>query len=97
MQHLLFDRKTSRLQKFIATFRRVSCTSTRSVSRRTRALPKTVLWLPPEILWPRDTWGDVVAYDAAAKKLASLFRDNFKLYENGADADVRDVAPAISV
>jgi phosphoenolpyruvate carboxykinase (ATP) len=51
--------------------------------------------VPPEILWPRDTWTDKAAYDAAAKKLARLFIDNFKKYENGAGAEVRAASPAI--
>jgi phosphoenolpyruvate carboxykinase (ATP) len=48
----------------------------------------------PEILWPRDTWADPAAYDAAAKKLARLFVDNFSKYEGGVGPDVRAAAPA---
>jgi len=51
--------------------------------------------VPPEILWPRDTWGDKAAFDAAAKKLARLFTDNFKKYESGVSAEVRAASPAI--
>jgi phosphoenolpyruvate carboxykinase (ATP) len=46
-----------------------------------------------EILWPRDTWSDGVAYDAAAQKLAQLFIENFKKYESGVTAEVRSAAP----
>ena len=49
----------------------------------------------PEILWPRDTWVDKAAYDAAAKKLARLFTDNFKRYESGASAEVRAASPSV--
>src|SRR5262245_56181935 len=51
--------------------------------------------VPAEILWPRDTWADKSAYDAAAKKLAKLFIDNFKQYEGGAGAEVRAASPAL--
>ncbi len=50
--------------------------------------------VPGEILVPRNTWGDKAAYDATAKKLAGLFRDNFKTYENGVTADVKGAGPA---
>ena len=50
--------------------------------------------VPSEILWPRDTWADKATYDAAAKKLAGLFVDNFKKYESGASAEVRAASPS---
>jgi phosphoenolpyruvate carboxykinase (ATP) len=46
-------------------------------------------------LWPRDTWADKAAHDAATKKLARLFSDNFKKYESGAGAKVRAASPVI--
>jgi phosphoenolpyruvate carboxykinase (ATP) len=36
--------------------------------------------VPPEILVPRRTWADPAAYDAQARKLAQMFRDNFEQY-----------------
>ena len=46
-----------------------------------------------EILIPRSAWADGNAYDAAARRLAGLFRDNFKTYESGAGADVCAAGP----
>jgi phosphoenolpyruvate carboxykinase (ATP) len=45
-----------------------------------------------EILIPRNAWTDKSAYDATARKLADLFRNNFKPYEESASAEVRQVA-----
>lgn len=47
----------------------------------------------PEVLIPRDTWGDGSAYDGTARKLAQLFRDNFRQYEGRVSAEVRDAGP----
>jgi phosphoenolpyruvate carboxykinase (ATP) len=44
-------------------------------------LPATVHGVPNEVLNPRNTWKDGSAYDAQAKKLAKLFRDNDAKFE----------------
>jgi phosphoenolpyruvate carboxykinase (ATP) len=49
--------------------------------------------VPAEILLPRNTWEDKTAYDAAAKKLSSLFQANFKKYEAGVAPEVRAAGP----
>jgi phosphoenolpyruvate carboxykinase (ATP) len=43
---------------------------------------------------PRNAWADKSAYDAAARKLADLFKHNFKTYEGGASAEVTAAGPA---
>ncbi|MDE1937837.1 MAG: phosphoenolpyruvate carboxykinase (ATP), partial [Alphaproteobacteria bacterium] len=43
-------------------------------------IPVDVVGVDRAILNPRDTWIDKAAYDAQAKKLAGMFRDNFKMY-----------------
>jgi phosphoenolpyruvate carboxykinase (ATP) len=45
------------------------------------------------VLIPKNTWKDKAAYDAAAKKLAQLFINNFKAYEGGVSAEVRSASP----
>ena len=50
--------------------------------------------VPSEILQPRHTWADRNAYDATARKLAGLFRDNFRAYESGLSAEVCAAGPA---
>ncbi len=43
-------------------------------------VPNSCPDVPPEVLQPRNTWSDKAAYDAQAKKLASMFRDNFRQF-----------------
>ena len=49
--------------------------------------------VPSEILVPKNTWSDAASYDAAAQKLAVLFKENFKKYESGVSNDVRSAGP----
>jgi len=56
-------------------------------------VPTTCPEVPTEILVPRNTWADKAAYDEKAKKVAALFRENFKKYEAQASAEVRAGGP----
>jgi phosphoenolpyruvate carboxykinase (ATP) len=51
--------------------------------------------VPRELLIPRDTWTDKARYDATAGKLAGLFRDNFRQYEDKVAKDVREAGPRV--
>jgi len=45
--------------------------------------------VPSEILLPKQTWTDPDLYDHTARKLAHLFRENFRTYEEGVSPEVR--------
>ena len=55
-------------------------------------IPKHVPEVPDDVLNPRNVWSDPAAYDAAAKKLAQLFFNNFKRFEAQASDGVKAVA-----
>ncbi|MGF1464864.1 MAG: phosphoenolpyruvate carboxykinase (ATP) [Sandaracinaceae bacterium] len=58
-------------------------------------IPTSVDGVPDDVLVPRDTWADKSAYDATARKLASLFAENFKQYEARASAEIRGAGPRL--
>jgi len=59
-------------------------------------VPAEVPGVDSKILNPRETWADKAAYDAQARKLVKMFRDNFKKFEAHVGADVISAAPQIA-
>jgi len=51
--------------------------------------------VPSEVLNPRNTWSDKKAYDDQARKLASLFAENFKEFEAEASPEVIAAGPRV--
>ena len=58
-------------------------------------VPNEVPGVPTKVLTPRNTWEDKDAYDATAKKLVHLFKENFVQYESFATEELMAAAPAI--
>jgi len=56
-------------------------------------IPESCPGVPAEILVPRNTWEDKAAYDATCRKLAGLFAENFRQYEDMAGSAVREAGP----
>jgi len=58
-------------------------------------VPTTCPGVPNEVLDPRGTWPDAGKYDEAAKKLAGMFAENFKTFEQDVPAAVKDAGPRV--
>jgi phosphoenolpyruvate carboxykinase (ATP) len=58
-------------------------------------VPKSCPDVPSQVLDPRSTWKDSVAYDLQAQKLAAMFRENFKQFEADVKPEIREAAPAL--
>ncbi|MEL6823820.1 MAG: phosphoenolpyruvate carboxykinase (ATP), partial [Calditrichota bacterium] len=56
-------------------------------------VPTTCANVPDELLIPRNTWEDKAAYDLQAKKLAELFKENFKQFEEGSSQEIIAAGP----
>ena len=57
-------------------------------------VPQSVPGVPSEVLNPRTTWSDPAAYDAQARKLARMFAENFRAFQDDASPDVTMAGPA---
>lgn len=57
-------------------------------------IPVKLEGVPDEILNPKDTWDDKEAYDRQAKRLAGLFRDNFRKFEDSVSEEVKNAGPS---
>ncbi|HXG90246.1 MAG TPA: phosphoenolpyruvate carboxykinase [Vicinamibacterales bacterium] len=58
-------------------------------------MPTSVPGVPSDVLDPRSTWSDKAAYDTQAKKLATMFVENFKTFEGDVDVKVIDAGPKV--
>ncbi|HEU5304991.1 MAG TPA: phosphoenolpyruvate carboxykinase (ATP), partial [Gemmatimonadales bacterium] len=58
-------------------------------------VPVSVPEVPDQVLSPRGTWGDPAAYDAQARKLATMFRENFEQFKGEVPASVAGAGPAV--
>ncbi len=59
-------------------------------------VPLSVAGVDDILFHPRDTWTDKAAYDAQARKLVQMFRDNFAKFEARVTDDIRQAAPKVA-
>lgn len=58
-------------------------------------MPKSCPNVPDEVLNPKKTWKDPVAYDKEANDLANAFNENFKKFAPGANREILNAAPKV--
>jgi len=58
-------------------------------------IPTSCPDVPSEVLKPRNTWAHGAEYDAQAAKLARMFVENFKAFEDGVSAEVLAAGPNV--
>jgi phosphoenolpyruvate carboxykinase (ATP) len=56
-------------------------------------VPQQVPGVPTDVLNPRQTWSDRTAYDEQARRLARMFTENFKAFEDDAAPEVVAAGP----
>ncbi len=73
----------------------LASTSTNKDSRFGFEIVTSCTGVPSEILDPRNAWQDKDAYDIQANKLAQMFIDNFKKFEDRSSDDIKNAAPIV--
>ncbi|AFN74797.1 phosphoenolpyruvate carboxykinase [Melioribacter roseus P3M-2] len=58
-------------------------------------VPTKINGIPDEILHPQNTWPDKSKYDETARKLAAMFKENFKNFEANVSEDVKKAGPIV--
>jgi phosphoenolpyruvate carboxykinase (ATP) len=58
-------------------------------------VPQNCPEVPDEVLWPEDSWKDKANYQATRTKLAGLFKENFKKFEEGCSKEICEAGPEI--
>ena len=57
------------------------------------AVPVSVPGVPTEVLDTRSTWADTSAYDEQARRLQTMFAENFEQFASSVDESVREAGP----
>jgi phosphoenolpyruvate carboxykinase (ATP) len=58
-------------------------------------VPASLPGVPSGLLTPRGTWPDPAAYDDQARRLATMFRENFEQYRSQVPEPVAAAGPAV--
>jgi phosphoenolpyruvate carboxykinase (ATP) len=58
-------------------------------------VPRSCPGVPPEVLKPRNTWKRQTDYDEQAHRLARMFAENFKTFDDDAAPEVKAAGPGV--
>ncbi len=58
-------------------------------------VPRQARGVSPEVLNPRGTWDDPSAYDNQARRLAGMFHENLKQFQDDTSPEVAAAGPCV--
>ena len=56
-------------------------------------IPTSCPEVPSDILFPSNTWENKSAFETTKAKLVDLFKENFKQFEGGVNAEILNAGP----